>query len=954
MPRDPTINKVLLIGSGPIVISQGCEFDYSGTQACKALKEEGCYVILINPNPATIMTDPDLADATYIEPICSSILAEIINKEKPDAILPTMGGQTALNAVLELSELGILQKYSVRIIGVNVETIRKAENREKFKKVLVAANLDFPHSVAINSLEDLKQINIPFGFPRIVRTSYTLGGSGSGIVNNDKELLNICKTAFKDNPNTLILVEEALIGWKEFELEVMVDGIGNYIVVCPIENLDPMGIHTGDSITVAPTQTLTDKEYQQMRNAAKILMQKIGMTSGGCNVQFASNPHTGRIVIIEVNPRVSRSSALASKATGFPIARIAAKISLGYNLNELSNDITQGAIPASFEPTIDYVVVKIPRFTFDKFPEANSTLATQMKSIGEVMGIGSTFQEALQKGIRSLEIGENGLSFGSFKNQRIISNNLLRKNLIVPTEKRLFYIAEAFYRGWTLEAVHKLTYIAPWFLDQIKQIVTLESVLEGQELKSLDKDKLLLLKKNGFSDKQIANRLNISEKDIYSRRKKYTIKPVYKRIDSCSAEFSSKTSYMYSTYEQICESNPTTNKKIVILGSGPNRIGQGIEFDYCCVHAAYALKQLGYEAIMINSNPETVSTDYDCSNRLYFEPLTLEDVREIILLESPSGIFTQFGGQTSLLLGQDLYKEGFNIIGTPPNSIDKAEDRIEFKKILDKLGIKQLPNTVCKNIDEALLFGNQVGYPLILRISYVIGGKGFAKINNANELVSYFKRLPSDGNKIFIEKFIEDAMEIDVDAIYDGRDLAICGILEQLDKAGIHSGDSMSVFPSRSLSANIISQVIAYSHDIAAELEVRGFLNLQFVVKDNNLYALEANPRASRTIPFVSKSVGIPFVKIAVKAVLGESLKDQGISLLNNPSLFAIKVPIFSFSKFPGVNKGLGIEMKSTGEAMTLGSSFEEAMHKISLFEKHSEKINKQKAINIYALQEIF
>lgn len=951
MPRDLTINKVLLIGSGPIVISQGCEFDYSGTQACKALKEEGCQVVLINPNPATIMTDPELADATYIEPICSSILEEIIKKEKPDAILPTMGGQTALNAVLELSELGILKKYSVRIIGVNLETIRKAENREEFKKVLVTANLDFPRSVTITSLEDLKQINFSFGFPRVVRTSYTLGGSGSGIVNNDKELLNICKTAFSDNPNTSILIEEALIGWKEFELEVMADAVGNYIVVCPIENLDPMGIHTGDSITVAPTQTLTDKEYQQMRNAAKILMQQIGMSSGGCNVQFASNPNTGRIVVIEINPRVSRSSALASKATGFLIARIAAKISLGYNLNELSNDITQGVIPASFEPTIDYVVVKIPRFTFDKFPEAKSALTTQMKSIGEVMGIGSTFQEALQKGIRSLESGEDGLSFGDLRNQRRISGNLLRENLIVPNEKRLFYIAEAFYRGWTLEEIHKLTYIDPWFLDQIRQIVALESALEGRELKSIDEDKLLSLKRSGFSDKQIANRLKTSEENSYSLRKKYAIKPVYKRIDSCSAEFPSTTSYMYSTYEQICESNPTTNKKIVILGSGPNRIGQGIEFDYCCVHAAYAVKQLGYEAIMINSNPETVSTDYDCSNRLYFEPLTLENVREILLLEAPDGIFAQFGGQTSLLLGQDLCKEGFNIIGTPSTSIDKAEDRIEFKKILDKLEIKQLPNTICNNIDEALLFSNQVGYPLILRASYVIGGKGFAKINNAKELVLYFKRLPSDGNKIFLEKFIEDAMEIDVDAIYDGKDLAICGILEQIEKAGIHSGDSISVFPSHNLSPNIISQIISYSHAIAAEIEVRGFINLQFVIKDNNLYVLEANPRASRTIPFISKAVGISFVKAAVRTVLGESLKDQKISLFNKPSLCAIKIPIFSFSKLPGVNKSLGIEMKSTGEAMTLGSSFEEAMNKVSLFEKNSEKINNQKTMNIYALQ---
>ncbi len=951
MPRDSTINKVLLISSGPIVISQGCEFDYSGTQACKALKEEGCQVVLINPNPATIMTDPELADATYIEPICASVLEKIIKKEKPDAILPTMGGQTALNAVLELSELGILQKYSVRIIGVNVETIKKAENREEFKKVLVTANLDSPHSVTINSLEDLKQINFSFGFPRVVRTSYTLGGSGSGLVNNDKELSDICKTAFEANPNTSILIEEALIGWKEFELEVMADAVGNYIVVCPIENLDPMGIHTGDSITVAPTQTLTDKEYQQMRNAAKSLMQKIGMTSGGCNVQFASNPHTGRIVIIEINPRVSRSSALASKATGFLIARIAAKISLGYTLNELSNDITQGVIPASFEPTIDYVVVKIPRFTFDKFPEANSTLTTQMKSIGEVMGIGSTFQEALQKGIRSLEIGEDGLSFGGLKNQRMLPDNLLREHLVIPNEKRLFYIAEAFYRGWTLEEVHKLTYIDPWFLDQIRQIVTLESGLEVQELKSIDEDKLLFLKRCGFSDKQIANRLKISEKDIYSLRNDYKIRPIYKRIDSCSAEFPSKTSYMYSTYEQICEANPTANKKIVILGSGPNRIGQGIEFDYCCVHAAYAVKQLGYEAIMINSNPETVSTDYDCSDRLYFEPLTLENVREILLLEAPDGIFSQFGGQTSLLLGQDLCKEGFNIIGTSPTSIDKAEDRIEFKRVLDKLGIKQLPNTICNNIEEALLFSNQVGYPLILRVSYVIGGKGFAKINNAKELVRYFKMLPLDGNRIFLEKFIEDAMEIDVDAIYDGKELAICGILEQIEKAGIHSGDSISVFPSRNLSPNIISQIISYSHAIAAEIEVRGFLNLQFIVKDNNLYTLEANPRASRTIPFISKAVGTSFVKVAVRTVLGESLKDQKISLFNKPSLCAIKVPIFSFSKLPGVNKSLGIEMKSTGEAMALGSSFEEAMHKISFFEKHSEKINKQRAINIYALQ---
>lgn len=936
MPKDKSIEKVLLIGSGPIIISQGCEFDYSGTQACKALKEEGCKVILVNPNPATIMTDPDLADATYIEPLVPSLIEKIIEKEKPDALLPTMGGQTALNLTLELDEKGIINKHRIRLIGVTIETIKKAEDREQFRAIVRKIKLNSPKAISIKNLTEMDQKKNLFGYPKIIRTFYSLGGSGSGIAYNEEQLFELCTQAFKHRLGQKILVEESLLGWKEFELEVMIDAVGNFIVVCPIENLDPMGIHTGDSITIAPTQTLTDKEYQIMREAAKKLVREIDMTSGGCNIQFAINPSDGRIVVIEINPRVSRSSALASKATGFPIAKIATKIALGYNLNELSNEITQRQIAASFEPSIDYVVVKIPRFNFDKFPQANSILTTQMKSIGEVMGIGRTFSEALQKAIRSLENGMNGLLPILSQNINFLEQeSIILEKITYPNEHRIFYIAEAFRRKWSIQKVGEITHIDLWFLYQIKEIVEIENKLKSLTLSSLTKEDIFFLKRKGFSDDHISFILNVTKEEICNFRKNYKISPVYKRIDSCAAEFPTKTSYLYSTYEYDCEANPTKNRKIAILGSGPNRIGQGIEFDYCCVQAALTAQDLGYETIMINCNPETVSTDYDCCDKLYFEPLTIEDVREIINIEKPQGILSQFGGQTSLMLSQELNHEGYKILGTDSKNIKIAEDRIDFKNVLIKLNIDQPPNKTINNIEEALSFGNKVGYPLILRCSFVIGGKGFVKVNSEKELLKYFKNVSSFPGSILIEKFITDAIEIDVDAISDGHDICVCGVLEQFELAGIHSGDSSCIFPSQNLSQEITDKLVDLTQKLAFELNIIGFMNVQFLIKKKDIYVLEVNPRASRTIPFVCKATGYPFVRIATKVQLGISLRELACPLVVTPPLIAVKKPIFSFDKLCISTEELGVEMKSTGEVMILGKTGREISDKLKFYEKH-------------------
>lgn len=945
MPKRNDINRILLIGSGPIIIGQACEFDYSGTQACKALREEGYKVILVNSNPATIMTDPEMADITYIEPLTSDSIEMIIKKEKPDALLPTMGGQTALNLALELSEKGILDKYKIELIGAKLDAIKKAEDRELFRDSMRKIGLEVPKSAYVGSLKQGNEVINDIGFPAILRPSFTLGGTGGGIAYNLEEFNILLDRGLKLSPINQVLIEESVIGWKEYELEVMRDSKDNVVIICSIENFDPMGVHTGDSITVAPAQTLTDKEYQRMRDASIAIIREIGVDTGGSNIQFAINPENGRMVVIEMNPRVSRSSALASKATGFPIAKIAAKLAVGLTLEEIPNDITRET-PASFEPTIDYVVTKVPRFTFEKFPEADPTLTTQMKSVGEVMAIGRTFKESLQKALRSLEINSYGF-------ERVDDDlNTIRTKLKIPNAERLWYIAQAFRNGMTIEEVYSLTKIDSWFLYNIKEIVDMENDISRMCLNyNVQKimnnvnpfkqrelaESIMKFKENGFSDKRIADLLNIKEEEVREFRKRHNIKPVYKIVDTCAAEFAAYTPYLYSTYERPyysvfnklkltfeCEAEPDNKKKIIILGSGPNRIGQGIEFDYCCVHAVFALKELGYETIMVNCNPETVSTDYDTSDRLYFEPLTIEDVLNIIDKEKPDGVIVQFGGQTPLKLAVPLEKEGVKILGTSPDSIDRAEDRKRFKELLEKLNLKQAESDTAMSVEEAIMIAKRIGYPVMVRPSYVLGGRAMEIVYDEKSMHEYMKKAvkASPEHPVLIDKYLEDAVELDVDAISDGEIVVIGGVMEHIEEAGIHSGDSACSLPPHSLDKRIIKEIKRQTKALAKELNVVGLMNVQFAVKGNDIYILEVNPRASRTIPFVSKSTGIPLAKLAAKVMVGKKLKELGFTKERNIKHMAVKEAVFPFDRFYGVDTILGPEMKSTGEVMGIDKNF--------------------------------
>jgi carbamoyl-phosphate synthase large subunit len=917
----------LIIGAGPIVIGQACEFDYSGAQACKALKEEGYRIILVNSNPATIMTDPNLADATYIEPIQWQVLEKIIKAEKPDAILPTMGGQTALNCALDLDKHGILAKYKVQLIGASKEAIDKAEDRELFKEAMKNIGLESARSAIAHSMEEAYQVQASIGYPAIIRPSFTMGGSGGGIAYNKEEFTEICERGLDASPTNELLIEESLLGWKEFEMEVVRDKNDNCIIVCSIENLDPMGVHTGDSITVAPAQTLTDKEYQIMRNASLNVLREIGVETGGSNVQFSINPKDGRMVVIEMNPRVSRSSALASKATGFPIAKIAAKLAVGYTLDELKNDITGGQTPASFEPSIDYVVTKVPRFAFEKFPQANSRLTTQMKSVGEVMAIGRTFQESFQKALRGLEIGMNGLNSKTNNKDEILAE--LRQ----PGPERIWYLADAFRIGMTIDEVYAESKIDPWFLRQIFELVEIEDEVKALNLEKMNKPFLLHLKRKGFSDARIAELMHVKEAAVFKYRHKNKILPIYKRVDTCAAEFETSTAYMYSSYDEECEANVSSNKKIMILGGGPNRIGQGIEFDYCCVHAAYALKEAGYETIMVNCNPETVSTDYDTSDRLYFEPVTLEDVLEIVRVENPDGVIVQYGGQTPLKLARDLKKNGVKIIGTSPESIDDAEDRERFQKIINDLKLKQPPNRTARSSDQAIKLAEEIGYPLVVRPSYVLGGRAMEIVHEQVDLVRYMNEAVkvSNDSPVLLDRFLNDAQEIDVDAISDGEDVVVGGIMQHIEEAGVHSGDSACSLPPFDLSRSIQDEMIAQTKKLAKALKVKGLMNIQFALKGNDIYVLEVNPRASRTVPFVSKAIGRPLAKIAAKVMVGETLKTQKFTKEIQPKFFSVKEAVFPFIKFPGVDTILGPEMKSTGEVMGVGATFAEAFIKSQL-----------------------
>ena len=924
MPKRTDIKSILIIGAGPIVIGQACEFDYSGAQACKALREEGYKVILVNSNPATIMTDPNTADVTYIEPINRQVLEKIIEKERPDAILPTMGGQTALNCALELAHHGILEKFGVELIGAREEAIDKAEDRQKFKAAMTNAGLESARSMIAHSLEEAQQAQMTLGFPVIIRPSFTLGGTGGGIAYNQEEFVEICKRGLEASPSKELLIEESLIGWKEMEMEVIRDKADNCIIVCSIENLDPMGVHTGDSITVAPAQTLTDKEYQIMRNASIAILREIGVDTGGSNVQFAINPKDGRIIVIEMNPRVSRSSALASKATGFPIARVAAKLAVGYTLDELTNDITGGKTPASFEPTIDYVVTKVPRFAFEKFPTADSRLTTQMKSVGEVMAIGRTFQESFQKALRGLEVGVDGM------NQRTTDREELERELGEPGPGRIWYVGDAFENGFTLDEVHALTHIDPWFLAQIQDIVEVEMQLDDMKLNDLNGPTLRELKRKGFSDRRLAKLLKTSESQVRSRRHLLGIRPVYKRVDTCAAEFASSTAYMYSSYEEECEAHPSDKKKIMVLGGGPNRIGQGIEFDYCCVHAALAMRENGYETIMVNCNPETVSTDYDTSDRLYFEPLTLEDVLEIYAVEQPLGVIVQFGGQTPLKLARDLEACGVPIIGTSPDMIDAAEDRERFQKLLNDLGLRQPPNRTARTESEALRLAEEIGYPLVVRPSYVLGGRAMEIVNESRDLERYMREAVqvSNDSPVLLDRFLNDACEVDVDALSDGEQVIIGGVMEHIEQAGVHSGDSACSLPPYSLSPEIQDELRRQTAMMAKGLNVVGLMNVQFAIQNDVVFVLEVNPRASRTVPFVSKATGLPLAKIAARCMAGQSLASQGVTREVIPPYFSVKEAVFPFNKFPGVDTLLGPEMKSTGEVMGVGTTFGEAFVK--------------------------
>ena len=925
MPRRNDIKKILIIGSGPIVISQACEFDYSGTQACKALKEEGFEVVLVNSNPATIMTDPEMADRTYIEPLTPEVVAEIIERERPDALLPTLGGQTGLNITAKLVEMGVIDKYGVKLIGANYEAIKKAEDREEFKKAMERIGLEVPKSELAYSMEEAREAVKRIGFPVIIRPSFTLGGTGGGIAYNIEEFEEIAKRGLQESMISEILIEESVIGWKEFELEVMRDLKDNVVIVCPIENFDPMGIHTGDSITVAPTQTLTDKEYQILRDAAIAVIREIGVETGGSNIQFAVNPENGRVVVIEMNPRVSRSSALASKATGFPIAKIAAKLSVGYTLDEIPNDITKKT-PACFEPTIDYCVVKIPRFTFEKFPGVDDTLGISMKSVGEVMAIGRTFKEALQKAIRGLETGRFGLGFdgkeGAFSQER------LTEMLSRPNPDRLFWIKFALEMGMSVKEVADLTKIDPWFINNIKEIVDfgkyLKDFFSKKTLVDVPKEVFLEAKRMGFSDRQIAHLSGVEEAEVRRRRKELGINPTYKLVDTCAAEFEAYTPYFYSTYEVEDESRVSDRKKVVILGAGPNRIGQGIEFDYCCVHAVFAAKELGYEAIMVNSNPETVSTDYDTSDKLYFEPITLEDILNIVENEKPEGVIVQFGGQTPLNLAVPLMKHGVKILGTSPESIDRAEDRDKFKELVKKLGINQPPNGAATSVEEAKRIAREIGYPVLVRPSYVLGGRAMEIVYDEESLEKFMAMAVdvSPDAPVLIDKFLEGAIEIDVDAVADGERCVICGVMEHIEEAGVHSGDSACVIPPFTLTDPLVEEIKRITKKIAMELNVIGLINIQMAIKDGKVYVLEVNPRASRTVPFVSKATGIPWAKVATKAILGVSLKDQGITEEVVPRHFSVKESVFPFNRFPGVDTSLGPEMKSTGEVMGISYDF--------------------------------
>jgi carbamoyl-phosphate synthase large subunit len=929
MPKRTDIKSILLLGAGPIVIGQACEFDYSGTQACKALREEGYRVILVNSNPATIMTDPDMADAIYIEPIDWQTVEKIIEKERPDAILPTMGGQTALNCALALDKHGVLEKYGVEMIGATKEAINMAEDRALFNEAMARIGLEVSRAKVAHSMEEAFAAQEEVGYPTVIRPSFTMGGSGGGIAYNREEFIEICERGLYLSPTSELLIEESILGWKEFEMEVVRDSKDNCIIICSIENFDPMGVHTGDSITVAPAQTLTDKEYQILRNASLAVLREIGVDTGGSNVQFAINPDTGRLIVIEMNPRVSRSSALASKATGFPIAKVAAKLAVGYTLDELQNEITGGATPASFEPTIDYVVTKVPRFAFEKFPQANDRLTTQMKSVGEVMAIGRTFQESLQKALRGLEVGVDGLDeiadLGDAN-----SEDIILRELRYPGPQRLWYLADAFRSGLSFEEIHQASKIDPWFLAQVEDLILTEKTLATKTLATLEPGELLRLKRKGFSDRRLAKLLETKESEIRMVRHKKGIRPVYKRIDSCAAEFASDTAYLYSTYEQECEANPSDKEKIVILGGGPNRIGQGIEFDYCCVHAALALREDGYETIMVNCNPETVSTDFDTSDRLYFEPLTLEDVLEIIDLEKPKGVIVQYGGQTPLKLARALEAAGAPIIGTSPDSIDLAEDRERFQKLLERLNLLQPPNATARSVDQAVNSARELGYPLVVRPSYVLGGRAMEIVFNEEGLRRYMKEAVSVSNDspVLLDRFLDDAVEMDVDAIYDGETVLIGGLMEHIEQAGVHSGDSACSLPPYDLPKPMQDQLRAQVAKMAEALGVRGLMNTQFAIQGETIYVLEVNPRASRTAPFVSKATGYPLAKIAARVMVGKSLKEQGITEERIPEYFSVKEAVFPFIKFPGVDPLLGPEMKSTGEVMGVGKTFGEAFAK--------------------------
>ena len=932
MPRRTDINSVLILGAGPIVIGQACEFDYSGAQACQALREEGFRVILVNSNPATIMTDPSMADATYIEPVKWQIVEKIIAKERPDAVLPTMGGQTALNCALDLNRMGVLEKYGVELIGAKSEAIDKAEDRELFDDAMVAIGLETPRHYMARSIEDAFTGLESIGFPCIIRPSFTMGGSGGGIAYNREEFEEICARGLELSPTNELLIDESLIGWKEYEMEVVRDKNDNCIIVCTIENFDAMGVHTGDSITVAPAQTLTDKEYQIMRNASIAVLREIGVETGGSNVQFGVNPKNGRLVVIEMNPRVSRSSALASKATGFPIARVAAKLAIGFSLDELRNEITGGVTPASFEPAIDYVVTKLPRFTFEKFPEADDRITTQMKSVGEVMAIGRTFQESLQKALRGLEVGMSGFDpvlEADLSNAKAV----LTRELTEPGAQRIWFVADAFRLGWSVDSVYQQSGIDPWFLIQIEDIIKSEEQLSVQKLSDIDAKTMLTLKRKGFSDQRMAQLLNVPEAEVQQVRHGLNVRPVYKRVDTCAAEFVSTTAYMYSTYEEECEAEPSKREKIMVLGGGPNRVGQGIEFDYCCVHAALAMREDGYETIMVNCNPETVSTDFNISDRLYFEPLTFEDVIEVVKLENPVGVIVQFGGQTPLNLVKDLEAAGVPVIGTSPDAIDRAEDRERFQHLIEKLNLKQPPNCTVRSVDEALEQAKYIDYPLVVRPSYVLGGRAMEIVYNEAELQRYMHDAVKVSNEspVLLDHFLSSAIEIDVDVVSDGEQVVVGAIMQHIEQAGIHSGDSACSLPPYNLTAEVQDQIREQIAALALELGVIGLMNTQLAYQDGEIYIIEVNPRASRTVPFVSKCIGTSLAKVAARCMTGKSLSEQGFTKETVPKTFAVKEAVFPFNKFPGVDPILGPEMKSTGEVMGVGETFAEAYAKAQM-----------------------